>query len=149
MFLGGGFYTILVQGPALAAIPAPARGPAMGQIGPRQVFYLLRLMEFTILTGFLRIIVSGRGQEMSSLSSRWAISITVGLVLSLVLLYIGHGILKPGLKRMLTLGPKAAQGDQAAAQEAGALVARFTGIGYAQLAIGAVIVGSMVLARLS
>jgi len=43
LWIGGGFYTILVQLPALAAMPMPARGPALAALGPRQVRYVMRV----------------------------------------------------------------------------------------------------------
>lgn len=149
LWIGGGFYTILVQSPALMATPPQARGPALAQIAPRQVFYLLRLGELTVVTGVLRILTSGRGREIEDLSSRWTLAILVGALLAVVLLVIGHAILKPAITRLLTLGPKAAQGDGSAAAEAGAIVKRLTTIGYLQLALGFAIVFGMVLARLS
>ena len=149
MWVGAGFYTILVQTPALMAAPPPARGAVLATLAPRQIFYLLRIGELTIVTGFLRIVVSGRAREMSDLGSRWSVSILVGLVLAVVLLGLAHGVLKPGIRRLLSLGPQAAQGDQAAAGEAARLIARFRTIGYVQLALGLVIVGTMALARLS
>ena len=149
MWLGGGFYTIFVQSPALMAVAPPARGATLALLAPKQVTYLLRLGEFTILSGALRAVVSGRANELSSLDTRWEIAILIGIVLALALLGIGHAILKPGVTRMLTLGPKAAQGDQAAAAEAEALVNRFKNLGYVQLGLGTVIVLMMVLARFS
>jgi len=149
LWVGGGFYSILVQAPAVGAIPPAMRGAAVAQLGPRQVFYLLRLGELTILTGFLRVVVSGRGSEFSSLESRWATSLLIGIVLTVVLLVIGHAVLKPNLKRMLSLGPKAGQGDQAAAQEMAKVQDRLKTVGFVQIALGLVIIGTMVLARFS
>ena len=149
MWIGAGFYTIFVQTPALMAAPPPARGAILATLAPRQVFYLLRLGEFTILTGFLRVLVSGRSREMSELGSRWSVSLAMGIVLTVALLGLGHAVLKPGVTRLLSLGPKAAQGDQAAAGEAAGIVARFKTLGYVQVALGLVIVGTMVVARLA
>ena len=50
---------------------------------------------------------------------------------------------------MLTLGPKAAAGDAAAAAEAGRIVERLRQVGYAQVGLGALIILAMVTARLS
>jgi hypothetical protein len=50
---------------------------------------------------------------------------------------------------MLTLGPKAAGGDAAAAAEAGQLLNRIRTVGRIQLAIGTLIILAMVTARLS
>src|SRR5207249_1054357 len=53
LWIGGGFYTVLVQLPALLATPAPARGAALAQFVPRQFRYIFRVAEFTIVTGLL------------------------------------------------------------------------------------------------
>src|ERR1700738_3947414 len=58
LWIGGGFYTVLVQLPALAVMPMPARGPALAAIGPRQVRYILRVAELTLATGVLQIFVN-------------------------------------------------------------------------------------------
>ncbi|MEK7862649.1 MAG: hypothetical protein AAB295_05225 [Chloroflexota bacterium] len=150
LWLGGGLYTILVQTPALMAAPPQARGPVMGQIIPRQVNYLLRLGEITIATGVLNVFTSGRARLLEDLfGSRWAMAIAVGAVLAIVLLGIGHAILKPSAMRLLDLGPKAAAGDAAAGAQAGAIVARLRKVGYAQIALGVLIIAAMVTARLS
>lgn len=149
MWLGAGFYTLFVQTPALMAAPAAARGPVLASLAPRQVTYLLRLGELTILTGLARVVVSGRAGALRELDSTWEFSIAIGLVLSVILLGIGHAILKPGITRLLTLGPKAAQGDQAAAAAAEAITARFKTIGMVQIVLGFTIVLVMVLARFS
>jgi len=50
---------------------------------------------------------------------------------------------------MLTLGPKAAAGDAAAAAEAGQIIERIRMIGRVQLAMGTLIILAMITARLS
>ena len=50
---------------------------------------------------------------------------------------------------MLTLGPKAAAGDAAAAEEVGRIVERLRSIGLVQVALGSLIILTMVTARLS
>ena len=60
LWIGGGFYTILVQLPALLASPPAARGAVMPNLAPRQLTYTFRVAEFTILTGVLNLFVSGR-----------------------------------------------------------------------------------------
>ncbi len=149
LWIGGAFYTIFIQTPAIMAAPPQARGPVIAQLAPRQIFYLLRLGEVTIITGILRILVSGRAREMENLGSRWALSLIIGAVLAGILLGIGHGIIKPAVKRMLTLGPLAAQGDAGAAAEVGKLVQRLRTLGYYQLVLGFAIILGMVLARFS
>ena len=150
LWIGGGLYTIFVQTPALLAAPPGARGPVMGQIIPRQVNYLLRLGEITVGLGILNIFASGKGRLLQeAFGSRWALAIIVGGVLAIVLLGIGHAILKPSATRLLELGPRAAGGDSAAGAEVGALVGRLKKVGYAQIGLGLLIVAAMVLARFS
>jgi hypothetical protein len=50
---------------------------------------------------------------------------------------------------MLTLGPKAAGGDAAAATEAASLLARVRMMGRVQIVLGSLIILAMVTARLS
>ncbi len=150
LWLGGGFYTILVQMPAVAAAPPQARGPVLGQVIPRQLTYLLRAGELTILTGILNIFASGRGREIEQyFGSRWAAAIIVGALMAVVLLGLAHGLIKPSARRLLELGPRAGSGDAAAAAEAGAIVSRLTRVGYAQLVLGVLIIAAMVIARFS
>lgn len=150
LWLGGGLYTIFVQTPALMSAPPQARGPVLAQIVPRQVNYLLRLGEITIATGVLNVFASGRARQLEDLfGSRWAMAIAVGAILAVVLLGIGHAIIKPSARRLLELGPKAAAGDASAGAQAAAIVARLRRVGYAQIALGVLIIAAMVAARLS
>src|SRR5256886_7816231 len=57
LWIGGGFYTIVVQLPAVLAMPPAARGPAMAQLVPRQWKYILRVAELTIFWGFVNVFV--------------------------------------------------------------------------------------------
>ncbi len=150
LWIGGGFYVIFVQLPALASLPLPARGPALAAFAPRQIAYILRVAELTLATGILQIFVSGRGQQLTApLESRWAIAILLGLVLAFGLYGSVHRLAKPLAERMLALGPKAAAGDASAAAEIPALRERIQRVGYAQLAVGLVILIAMVTARFS
>jgi uncharacterized membrane protein len=150
LWIGGGLYTLFVQTPALLAVAAPVRGAALAQIAPRQITYLLRLGEFTILTGLLNFFVSGKAQLLGELgTSRWALSIVFGATLAVVLLGIGHGILKPSVTKLLALGPRAAAGDAAAGQEAAAIMGRLKQVGRAQVVLGILIIAAMVTARFS
>ena len=149
LWLGGGYYTIFVQSPALMEAPAAARGAVLAAIAPRQLFYLMRLGEFTLLTGFLRIITSPHARELESLSTRWSVAILIGIVLTVALLGIAHAVLKPAVEKMLTAGPKAAEGDAAAGVAVAKAGARLKTIGYVQLVLGAIIILGMVSARLS
>lgn len=150
LWLGGGLYTLFVQTPALMAAPPQARGPVLGSLVPRQVTYLLRLGEITIVTGILNFFATGRGRELENLfGSRWAVAIAVGFVLAVTLLALGHAVIKPSAMRLLVVGAKAAAGDAAAGAEAGAIIARLKTVGYAQIVLGVVIILAMVTARFS
>jgi uncharacterized membrane protein len=150
LWIGGGFYTLLVQLPALMAAPGPARGPVLAQLAPRQIFYILRVAELTLVTGFLNLFASGRAQQLSEpLGSRWAVVILLGTLLAIGLYALLRATVVPWTQRMLTLGPKAAAGDAAAAAEAGVIVVRIRNVGRVQVAIGTLIILMMVTARLS
>ncbi|MEA2661176.1 MAG: hypothetical protein QOH08_748 [Chloroflexota bacterium] len=149
LWIGGGYYTILVQLPALAAMPMPARGPALAALGPRQVRYILRVAELTIATGILQIFVNPHARELSGLSSRWSLAIAAGAVMALVAYGILRGALKPAIERLLAVAPTAATGDAAAAAQVGLMRQRIQRLGYSQLALGALILAAMVTARFS
>lgn len=150
LWIGGGFYTLFVQLPALLAAPPPARGPVIAQLAPRQIFYILRVAELTLVTGVLNLFASGRARELEQpLSSRWAVVILLGMLLAIGLYVLVRVTVVPWTRRMLTIGPKAAAGDAAAAAEAGSIVARIRTVGRVQVAIGSLIILAMVAARLS
>jgi uncharacterized membrane protein len=150
LWIGGGFYTLFVQLPALMAAPAPARGPVMAQLAPRQVFYILRVAELTLVTGFLNLFATGRAQQLSEpLGSRWSIVLGLGILLAIGLYALVRATVVPWTQRLLMLGPKAAGGDAAAAAEAGQIIGRIQVVGRAQVVIGVLIILAMVSARLS
>lgn len=149
LWIGGGFYTILVQLPALAAMPMPSRGPALAALGPRQVRYILRVAEVTIATGILQIFVNPHNRELASLSTRWALAIAAGAIMAFVAYGLIRGAVKPAIERLLAAAPAAAGGDAAAAAQVGVLRQRIQRLGYAQLTLGTLILGAMVLARFS
>ena len=149
LWIGGGFYTMLVQLPALAVMPMAARGPALAALGPRQVRYIMRVAEVTIATGILQLFVSPRGRELTALSSRWAIAIVVGALLAVVAYGLLRGAAKPALERLLAIAPTAAGGDAAATTQVGVIRERIRRIGVAQMALGGLILGAMVTARFS
>ena len=150
MWIGAGFYTVLVQLPALASMPMPARGPALLALGPRQVSYLLRAGELTLATGAVNLILSGRARQLEDpFGSRWALVMSVGIVLAIVLYGIGRGLMKPLVGRLLAVAPKAAGGDEAAAAQVPALRERVRRLGLIQVGIGTVILFAMVMARFS
>ena len=150
LWIGGGFYTLLVQLPAVLAAPPAARGPVTAQLAPRQINYILRVAELTIATGFLNLIASGRAQQLTDpLSSRWSIVMGLGILLAIGLYVLIRMTVVPWTRRMLTLGPQAAAGDAAAAAEMGKIIQRIKTIGRVQIVLGVLIILAMVTARLS
>ena len=150
LWIGGGYYTLFVQLPALLAAPAPARGPVMAQLAPRQIFYILRVAELTLVTGVLNLFATGRVQQLSEpLGQRWSIVLGLGILLAFGLYGLIRATIVPWTQRSLMLGPKAAAGDAAAAAEAGQIIKRIQTIGRVQIVIGALIILAMVTARLS
>ena len=150
LWIGGGFYTLLVQLPGLMAAPPAARGPVSAQLAPRQIFYILRVAELTLVTGVLNLFASGRAQQLQDpLGQRWSIVLGLGILLAFGLYGLIRATVVPWTQRMLTLGPKAAGGDAAAAAESGQLLDRIRTVGRIQLTIGALIILAMVTARLS
>ena len=81
LWVGGGFYTILVQLPALAEMPMPARGPAIAAIAPRQMRYIIRVAEVTIATGILQLFVNPHDRELLTFATRWSIAIVAGALI--------------------------------------------------------------------
>jgi uncharacterized membrane protein len=150
LWIGGGFYTLFVQLPALLAAPPAARGPVSAQLAPRQITYILRVAELTILTGFLNLFATGRAQQLSDpLSSRWGIVLGLGILLGIGLYVLVRMTVVPWTRQMLTLGPQAAGGDAAAAAEVGQIIQRIKTIGRVQIVLGVLIILAMVTARLS
>jgi uncharacterized membrane protein len=149
LWIGGGFYTILVQLPALAAMPMPARGPALAAIGPRQIRYVMRVAELTIATGILQLFVNPHNRELLTFSTRWSIAIVLGAVMAFVAYGLLRGPLRSAIERLLATAPIAAGGDEAAGKQVVVLRERIQRIGYAQMALGALILVAMVTARFS
>ena len=149
LWIGGGFYTILVQLPALLAAPPAARGAVMASLVPRQFKYILRVAEITIVTGLLNLFISGRGQELTRLDTRWSWAILAGILLAVGIYAATRATVARWAYRMLEVGPRAAGGDSGAAAEMGVLGARIRRFGYFQLAVGTLILLAMVTARFS
>jgi uncharacterized membrane protein len=149
LWIGGGFYTILVQLPALLASPPAARGAIMPNLVPRQFRYIFRVAEFTMLTGLLNLVASGRGQELTRLDTRWSWAILAGIILAVGVYALTRATIARWAYRLVEIGPLAAGGDAAAAAQMPQLGARIRRFGYIQLAIGALILVAMVTARFS
>ena len=148
LWIGGGFYTILVQLPALAAMPMPARGPALAAIGPRQIRYVMRVAELTIATGILQVLINPH-RLLSDLGARWSIAIVSGAVMAFIAYGLLRGPLRASIERLLVTAPIAAGGDSAATAQVAVLRERIRRIGYSQMALGALILAAMVTARFS
>jgi hypothetical protein len=149
LWIGGGFYTILVQLPALMASPPAARGAVMPNLVPRQLTYIFRVAEFTIATGLLNLFVSGRASELTRLDTRWSWAILAGIILAVGIYAATRATVARWAYRLIEIGPRAASGDAAAAAEMPQLGARIRRFGYFQLAVGALILLAMVTARFS
>ncbi len=150
LWLGGGFYAALVQLPGVLAAPPAARGPVTAQLAPRQLRYILRVAEITIVSGVLNLIATGRLEQfMDPFAQRWTIVLGLGILLALGLYGLVRARLVPLTMRMLEIGPKAAGGDAAAATEVGTIIERLKMLARVQIAIGALIILAMVAARFS
>jgi uncharacterized membrane protein len=149
LWIGGGFYTILVQLPALLASPPPARGAVMANLVPRQLTYIFRVAELTIATGLLNLFASGRAQELTRLDTRWSWAILAGIILAVGVYAMTRATIARWALRLVELGPRAASGDAAAAAQMPLLAARLRRFGYIQLVIGVLILLAMVTARFS
>ena len=150
LWIGGGFYTLIVQVPALMAAPPAARGPVLGQIAPRQISYILRVAEITLVTGILNLIATGRLQQfMTPLAQSWTVILGVGILLAFGLYGLVRSTVVPWTYRLLALGPKAAAGDATAASEVAAIIERLKRMGRIQLIVGSLIILAMITARLS
>jgi len=149
LWIGGAFYTLLVQLPALTASPPAARGAVMQNLVPRQLNYIFRLAEFTILTGLLNLFASGRAQELTRLDTRWSWAILAGIILAVGIYAASRATVARWALRLITIGPLAAGGDAAAAAQMPVLADRIRRFGYVQLTVGALILLAMVTARFS
>jgi len=149
LWIGGAFYTLLVQLPALTASPPAARGAVMQNLVPRQLNYIFRLAEFTILTGLLNLFASGRAQELTRLDTRWSWAILAGIILAVGIYAASRATVARWALRLIAIGPLAAGGDAAAAAQMPVLADRIRRFGYLQLTVGALIVLAMVTARFS
>ncbi len=149
LWIGGGFYTILVQLPALAEMPMPARGPALAAIAPRQVRYVTRVAEVTIATGILQLFVNPHNRELLTFSTRWSIAIVAGALMAFIAYGLLRGPLTSAIGRLLVTAPIAAGGDEAAGTQVVALRERIQRIGNGQMVLGALILLAMVTARFS
>jgi uncharacterized membrane protein len=148
LWFGGGFYTVIVQLPALLAVPAQHRGPALAELAPRQLRYIFRVAEVTIAFGILNAILTGRFANLpAAFGTLWGWAIAIGGLLAIGLYVMVRTALAPTIHRVLAAGRRVAQGDASAAADLPALAARIRTLGYVQMAVGAIIVLLMVTAR--
>src|SRR5687768_18536024 len=83
-------------------MPMAARGPALMALGPRQVRYILRVAELTLVTGVGNLLLSGRARQLEEpFGSRWAMVMVIGIVLAVVLYGLVRGMTKPLVERLL------------------------------------------------
>ena len=150
LWFGAGFYVVLVQLPALLSLPPAQRLPAVVELGPRQIRYTLRLAEATIALGIVNALLTGRLANLTAtLTSLWGWAIVVGTILALGLYVLIQGAVKPAIFRVLAVARAAQRGDESRTAELPGLVRRIRVLGYAQIAVGAIIVLLMVTARFS
>ena len=146
LWLGGGFYTLFVLLPSLGTVPPQARGPVMAAVVPRQLSYILRLAEVTIVTGIANAFLTGKLAYLAEVPL-WGIAIGVGGALTIFLYALIQTRVRPLMYDVLALGRRAAQGDSAAAQEIPRQQQAILRLGYVQIVAGVLIVFFMVLAR--
>ena len=150
LWFGAGFYTVIVQLPALLTLPPPQRLPAIVALGPRQIRYIVRLAEVTIALGIVNAILTGRLARLTeTIGTLWGWAIGIGAVLAIGLYVLLQTNVKPTLFRIVSVARAAQEGNAAAAGELPALAARIRTLGYVQMIIGAIIVLLMVTARFS
>jgi hypothetical protein len=149
-WMGGGFYAFFVQLPGLLSAPPAARGPVSAQLTPRQVRYISRAAEITIVTGFLNLWATGRADQfVDPLAQRWTIVLGLGIILAIALYGLLRARVFPWSMQLLALGARAAGGDAAAAAEVPTMIDRLKRVGRVQVAMAALIILAMITARLS
>src|SRR2546430_9364313 len=121
----------------------------MPTLVPMQFNYIFRVAEFPIVAGVLNVVVSGRGQELTRLDTRWSWAILAGIILAVGVYALTRATIARWAYRLVEIGPLAASGDAAAAAQMPLLGARIRRFGYIQLTIGALILLAMVTARFS
>jgi hypothetical protein len=83
----------------------------MPNLVPRQFRYIFRVAEFTVLTGLLGLFVSGRGQELTRLDTRWSWAILAGIILAIGVYALTRATIARWAYRLVEIGPLAASGD--------------------------------------
>ena len=150
LWFGAGFYTVIVQLPALLTLPPRERMPAIVALGPRQIRYIVRLAEATIALGIVNAILTGRLARLGeTLGTLWGWTIGIGFILAIGLYVLLQAAVKPALFRVVAVSRAASQGDTSGASELPALAQRIRTLGYVQMGVGAIIVLLMVTARFS
>jgi len=150
LWFGAGFYTVMVQLPALLALPPSIRAAALIEFGPRQLRYILRLAEVTIAFGIVNAILTGRLSDLpATLASLWGWAIGIGAVLAIAAYVLVQAGTKPAVFRLIAIARRVQQGDTGGAAELPVLARRIRLLGYAQMGLGAAVILLMVTARFS
>ncbi|HYY54210.1 MAG TPA: hypothetical protein VFA01_02415 [Candidatus Dormibacteraeota bacterium] len=148
LWFGAGFYTTLVQLPALLTLPPEQRMPAIAALGPRQMRYVVRLAEVTIALGIINALLTGRLARLGeTIGTLWGWAIGIGAILAIGLYVMLQSRVRPAINRVVAVARAAQQGDASGTAELPALARRIRTLGYVQMAIGAIIVLLMVTAR--
>jgi hypothetical protein len=103
----------------------------------------------TLATGILQLFINPHNQELLTFSTRWSIAIVAGALMAFVAYGLLRGPLKSAIDRLLATAPVAAGGDEVATKRVVLLRERIQRLGFAQMALGALILVAMVTARFS
>lgn len=89
LWMGGGLFMILVVRPTLVALPDGAGRPALRRIGALSDRYLTAAGWTAVVFGAISGIALRRAGEMLTLDTRWGWAITLGALISLVIVVAG------------------------------------------------------------
>lgn len=89
LWMGGGLFMILVVRPTLVALPDGSGLPALRRIGALSDRYLTTTGWIAVVFGAISGIALRRAGEMLTLDTRWGWAITVGAIVSLVIVTAG------------------------------------------------------------
>src|SRR5512140_2450411 len=89
LWMGGGLFMILVVRPTLVALPDDAGRPALRRIGALSDRYLTTAGWIAVVFGAISGIALRRAGEMLTLDTRWGWAITLGALISLVIVVAG------------------------------------------------------------
>ena len=152
MWMGGLVYLRFILIPALTRAAPEVWGPLIVDLGPRTVRFTLRVAEITIAAGIVNLFLAGRVTRMSHFfTTQWGFVILLGFVMALVIYILSQTVTRPTTLRIVETIRAVAAGR--APENAPALLeslaARQRNMLTVQLALGAVVVLMMVVARFS